>query len=476
MSRSRKRSPKSRPDRDDADRYGSGDVGYPAAVSPPPAPPPPVAAEERGALSVLPAAPDREVMWWLLLGFFALFVLGFYLLRIPGATEGNPLGFDRAVFAATGAVTLTGLRQDVSSSPFAAADSKLIPLTLLILTLGGAYLTLLATALPACRVLGMPHRTGRIAAAAGILVGGGTLLGGCIVLIANGAQPTPGGPNPILDAFLKAASAVANSGVSWGPAPRVDARTTHLVLLPLAVLGGFGLPVLLDLFDRVAGRTPALAFHTKLVLSLSAGVYVVGVLALLAFDDEFVKALSAGVRAGGWTPSQGQAIREMIVSASTLSLESRSAGFANVALAPLPRAMNWVLVLLMAVGASPAGTGGGLKSTTLYLLYKAVRQGTQGERPAAVTGFAIGWVAWFAGVVFVGFAALLWSAPEVPAERLLTAAVSAASNCGLAHDALSIVRGPLITLALMMALGRVLPILILWRMAERIEYAETVPG
>ncbi len=46
----------------------------------------------------------------------------------------------------------------------------------------------------------------------------------------------------------------------------------------------------------------------------------------------------------------------------------------------------------------------------------------------------------------------------------------------LAHDALSVVRGPLLTLGLMMVLGRVVPILLLWRMAERLDYAETVPG
>jgi trk system potassium uptake protein TrkH len=483
VSRSRKRNAGPRPDRKTEAQYGSADAFPPAAQSPlPPLTPPPlpsaVAADERRVLSLHPDAPDREVMWWLLLGFFALFVIGFYLLRIPGSAEGNPLGFDRAMFAATAAVTLTGLRQDVGASPFAAADATLIPSTLLMLTVGGAYLTLLATALPACRVLGMPHRAGRIAAAAGILVGGGTLLGGAIVLVASGAQQTPGGPNPILDAFLKAASAVANSGVSWGPAPRVDAKTTHLVLLPLAVAGGLGLPVLLDLYDRVFGRTPALSFHTKLVLTLTAAAYVVGVLALLAFNDDFVAAVRAGLRPrdGGWTPSQGRAIRDMLVSASTLCIESRSAGFANVPLATLPRAANWVLVLLMAVGASPAGTAGGLKTTTLYLLYRAVRQGARGERPPAVTGFAVVWLAWFAGIVFVGFAVLLAAAPEVPTERLLTVAVSATANCGLAHDALSVVRGPLMALVLMMAMGRVVPILLLWRTAERIEFAETVPG
>jgi hypothetical protein len=73
----------------------------------------------------------------------------------------------------------------------------------------------------------------------------------------------------------------------------------------------------------------------------------------------------------------------------------------------------------------------------------------------------------FAAVVGVGYAGLLWSAPHVPPDRLLMAAVSATSNSGLTHDALAVVLVPLMILALLMVAGRVLPILLLWRMAAR---------
>jgi Trk-type K+ transport system membrane component len=330
------------------------------------------------------AAPlDREVLWWLLLGLFALFVLGFYLTRLPGADEGSPLNVDRAIFGSVSMVTLTGLRQDVGTAPFPASP-WLIPTTLLVVTLGASFLTLVAAGLPACRILGMPHGPGRVCAAAGVLVVGGTLVGS--LGLWNGARS-------YFDALVQAASAVGNSGVYWGRLPRGDGWQANAVLLPLSVLGGLGLPVLLDLYDRLTGRTPELLRHTKLVLGLTAAAYVVGVVALLAVDERFVSQLLAGVTAGGWTPSEWRVLRSLAVDASVLSIDSRSAGFplepANVA--ALPRAGQWVLTLLMAAGAGPAGTAGGLKLTTLYLLGSAARRGTAGERQPPECGFAVAW-------------------------------------------------------------------------------------
>jgi Trk-type K+ transport system membrane component len=424
-------------------------------------------------LSSAPTTPlNREILAWILLGFFALFVLGFWLLRIPGSEQHNPETFDRAVFKSLSTVSLTGFRQHVEG-PFTAAYPRLVPLTLLILTLGGGYLTLLASALPVCRILAMPYSIARVAAAAGIVIGGGTILGMGILLL--GPMETPAGGIPALDAALKAASAIGNSGVYWGEPPKIGTATTQLGLIPLAVLGGLGLPVLLDIYDRITGRTPALSYHTRLVLSLTAGVYVCGVAALLITDSRFTAVLRTLVTTQMADPEKHDAWRQVgnyFISASTLCIESRSAAFATAS--GLPRATNFVLMLLMAIGASPAGTAGGLKLTTFHVLWRGIRQAFRGERLQPMAGFAIAWTAIFLIVVFAGYAMLLWFSPDVSAEHLLMISVSATSNCGFSRDELSLVSTPLFTLGLLMALGRLLPILLLWRMAERIEFSETV--
>ncbi|MDB5298272.1 MAG: H(+)-transporting two-sector ATPase [Phycisphaerales bacterium] len=438
---------------------------------PDPAPAEGEAAWPGGSLLGRPGPLDREVLWWLLLGLASLAVLGLYLLRLPGAGGSGALNVDRAIFSSVSAVTLTGLRQVIDAAPGAGGSDGqlLVPLTLLGLTLGASFVTLAAAGLPACRVLGMSHSAKRVCAAAGVLVVGGTLLGS--LGLWNGARS-------YLDALVQAASAVGNSGVFWGRLPRGDGWQTQVVLLPLSVLGGLGLPVVLDLYDRATGRTTSLLPHTKLVLGLSAAAYGVGAVLLLAFDERFASLLWGGLTGGGWTPADGRALRSLVVDASVLSLNARSGGFPLEpgTLAALPRAAGWVLTLLMAAGPGPAGTGGGLKLTTLYLLGTAARRGADGERQPPECGFALLWAMGFAGVVGVGLAGLLWAAPEVPGDRLLALAVSATSNSGLAHDAIVQVKVPLMILAGMMVLGRVLPILLLWRMADRVDHAETVVG
>jgi len=208
---------------------------------------------------------------------------------------------------------------------------------------------------------------------------------------------------------------------------------------------------------------------------MTAGIYLLGVVLLLGFDERFFKLLLGRLQ-GSWSNSDGQTLRRIMISASALSFESRSAGFPSEAAASLPRAVTWILMLLMATGASPAGTGGGLKTTTLYVLGRGMRKGLRGERPAPLLGFALAWLASFLAIVIVGYAVLVWAAPNVQGDRMLMIAVSAASNCGLSQDPLSVVQTPLYVLAIMMAAARVVPILLLWRMAERIEYAETVVG
>ena len=424
---------------------------------------------------LLTGAPDplnREALAWILLGFFALFVIAFYVVRLPGKEQNNRLNPDRATFEAVSAVTLTGLPQDVKTSSFG-ADNWIVPVTLLAVTIAAGFLTLMATALPACRVLGMPHSIGRIAAAAAMLVVGGTVAGGLVML---------GAPSRTwLEAFILSASAVTNSGITWGPLPRTDTWPTHLVLLPLSVVGGLGLPVLLDLFDRAARRTPMLMRHTRLVLLLTVGFYVAGVILLVVTDERIYRSIGllwSSPEPSNWTSARWRDIRSVCVDAATWSIDARSAGlpFSNASVSSLPRAAQWILLMLMAVGASPAGTGGGLKTATLFALGRGLRQGVNGDRLSPVTGFALAWTAAFVLIVFVGTLGLVWSAPDVPADRLLFLAVSAASNSGLSHDALAIVIVPLMLLALVMIAGRLAPILLLWRLAKRVDHADTVVG
>ena len=123
--------------------------------------------------------------------------------------------------------------------------------------------------------------------------------------------------------------------------------------------------------------------------------------------ESFWDTLLAGLTAGGWTVRQGGALRYAVASSSAAAVNARTFGlpleYANL----LPRTAQWVVLALMAVGASPAGTAGGLKTTTLWQLARGARAALAGRPPGRLFGIAAAWVAAYALVVAAGFLLLL---------------------------------------------------------------------
>src|SRR5436190_2316698 len=74
--------------------------------------------------------------------------------------------------------------------------------------------------------------------------------------------------------FMLSASSLANSGLSFGAVPGVLNWQTHLVLLPLAILGGFGSPVLMELVAMLRMKG-GLSNYSKTVLAATGWIYVV---------------------------------------------------------------------------------------------------------------------------------------------------------------------------------------------------------
>lgn len=113
---------------------------------------------------------DREILAWLGLGLLHCSSSASTSCGSPGPTRATRSIPTAPVFASVSAVTLTGLRQDLRESTFAAADSQLMPATLLVLTVGASWLTLVAAGLPACRLLGVRRNAKPVVLAATVTV------------------------------------------------------------------------------------------------------------------------------------------------------------------------------------------------------------------------------------------------------------------------------------------------------------------
>lgn len=401
----------------------------------------------------------RELAGWVIPIYLALILAGFLILKLPSATvTGSEIPVPRALTTSVNAVTNTGF-------PLAAVSiDKLKPIgqaVIFCLTVCGSLLSLTLGGMAAARILRLPYSDLRIILFA-VGVETAAIVLGTIALFDEGNRGT-------FDAAFQAACAFGNCGLHSGSVPNVTSPLTHLVLMPWAILGGLGLPVLMELFDWVSGRRK-LSKHSLTALGMTAWVYLAGVVLLAALffatatwsdsSDESAAALNAAKA------------RQGVASASVMAIDSRTAGLPVVSVADLSRSAMWLVIVLMIIGASPAGTGGGIKTTTLVELYRGVRRALRGEPVGRPFGIAGVWVAGYAAVVLVVMLVLVGVEPSITPERVVFLTVSAASNVGLSPDDVQMTPAGLYLLSLAMFAGRVMPILMLWWMAETTKEAE----
>jgi trk system potassium uptake protein TrkH len=168
-------------------------------------------------------------------------------------------------------------------------------------------------------------------------------------------------PEALRQGVFHAVSAFNNAGFSLFPNSLenwVADPVTTLVVVGLIVLGGLGFPVVTDLshywHEWRAGRRAQLTLHTRLVLATTGLLTVGGIVLLLAL--EWNHTLSA-------LPFESK-----LLAAVFQSVTPRTAGFNTLPMAQLAVASQFLLVVLMFIGASPGSTGGGIKTTTLGII------------------------------------------------------------------------------------------------------------
>ena len=168
---------------------------------------------------------------------------------------GNEPGFPQAVLMTLNAATLTGFQQARNPADYTPLGQAVS----LVLIAGGTVFSLVAGGLAVIRIARLPYRDVTVVAGALIAV---------VATAVIGMVALPGEPR---DRLYQSLSAFGNAGQFVGRLPVPTAWPAQAVLLPLAVLGGLGVPVLLD---AVRGRQSA---YTVRVVAWSAAVYVVSV-------------------------------------------------------------------------------------------------------------------------------------------------------------------------------------------------------
>ena len=156
-----------------------------------------------------------------------------------------------------------------------------------------------------------------------------------------------------------------------------DNPVVNGVIASMIVVGGIGWRVINDLWSNRSRlqRLRRLSLHTRLVLRSTALLIVFGALGLL-FTEHF---------AAGGVMENLQWWQRIQVTLFQ-SITARTAGFNTVPLSiqTFSDAGLLLLIVLMFIGASPGGTGGGIKTTTFATLMGATRSTLQGREEVVI--------------------------------------------------------------------------------------------
>jgi trk system potassium uptake protein TrkH len=384
----------------------------------------------------------KELVNWLFPAYVTLIVLCTFLLLMRGTMPtGQELSPDRAVLTAVNSATLTGLPQRVSPAIFKPFGQFIV----LLLTVAGSLFTLIVGGLAVRRILRLPFSDRRIIRAA--------LLCEVIALLI-GASGVCGFHVSLLGALSQGAATFGNSGMAAGKPFDVVAWQTHAIVLPMLFLGGLGITVLLELYDWLV-HGARLSTHTRTVLAWALGLYAIAVVFLFV-----LRCIASGI------PTDATSFAARLASCSVLAINSRTGGIPFEYAHEYARPVQWTILLLMLIGGAPAGTAGGLKTTTLAVLVSGSRRLLRGDNPGRILGIALAWLGIYLAIAFAGLLMLLFLQPQHAPDQLLFLTISALSNVGLAHDILpDMSRGSYVLAALMLA-GRMVPLLILWWIAD----------
>ena len=243
-------------------------------------------------------------------------------------------------------------------------------------------------------------------------------------------------------AFCGAAFSIIHEGL-YNPHYRFNYPFLMTIAM-LVIFGGMGFPVVNDLYnatkhflkgilryvffrERYVYQARILTVHSKLVLTATAALLVVGTLAFyfLEYDQTLAEHTSQGGK---------------LALSFFGSVVPRSAGFNAVNMVEITQGTILIYLLLMWIGGAPNSTAGGIKVTTFSLAFLNVVSLAKGrerveifDREITLSSIQRSYVVIFLSFMIMGVGVFLVSIfdPNVPLQRVAFECFSAYGTVGL---------------------------------------------
>lgn len=360
----------------------------------------------------------------LFFGFAATILAGGVILWLPICQAGESFGLIDAMFMATSAVCLTGLVVVDTGSRLSGTGQAVL---LALVQIGALGITVLSSAV----FLVLQRRVSLSSAETvrGLFLSRsiptvGVLLRrllvfmlavetiGAVMLFVQEVQRLPIG-EAAWHAVFHSISAFCNAGFGLRPDNLMGDRLNPWMIMTMSaliVIGGLGFQAF---FEGIAWlRQPRgavgspLSLNTRIVLSTTAILIVVGAVLFAILEQGNL------LKDASW--------EDAVLTSVFASITPRTAGFNTIDYGAVTSATLYLTILLMLIGGSPGSTAGGIKTTTLAVLFAVARARQRGQsipslfhrsipreaQAKAVTVFTI-------GALIVLVAAMLLSASEI---------------------------------------------------------------
>lgn len=300
---------------------------------------------------------------FLVLGFMSIILIGAIILRIPiSIKDGVDVTFWDTLFTSTSAVCVTGLVVKDTFDTFTYFGRFII---MVLIQIGGLGFSTVAVLI----LIGMGRKlniSAKFYAKEGLNINSMANINGVIKSVIKYTMTVEvigaifstiaysryyNFPRAITIGIFHSISAFNNAGFDCiGSFASLTGYNTDIFLnsitMFLIVIGGLGYYVISDLRRKKSFKK--LGIHSKICF-LMAAILIVGGTILIYFTEN-----------------------TSVLEALFQSVTTRTAGFATVDLASFTHVGIILMTLLMFIGASPSSTGGGVKTTTIFVAFRTL--------------------------------------------------------------------------------------------------------
>lgn len=166
--------------------------------------------------------------------------------------------------------------------------------------------------------------------------------------------------HPLWTAIFHSISAFCTAGFSLFDGSLVAFKDQPLIFYTISVLsllGSIGFIVLLDFWNKVSRKRKSITLTSKIILLATFFIIALSTIIIFVSDSNFLR--------NGWIGLSDAFFQS--VSAHT------TVGFNTFDLGKLGTSTLFVMILIMIIGASPSGTGGGIKTTSITALFAVLK-------------------------------------------------------------------------------------------------------